>query len=238
MTNYYIKKSTLSGSIIAPPSKSHSLRAILFASLARGKSTIHNCLQSPDTNAMVTACIQLGAKIKHYDSTVEIIGFAGKPKLPDDVIDVGNSGQVLRFVAAIAALIDGYVVITGDHSVRYNRPVQPLIDGLSCLGANCVSMKADGHAPLIIKGPTSPGTAVLNGEDSQPVSGLLISSAFMNGATTIQVTNPGEKPWVGVTLNWFDRMGIKYNNKNFEEYTIEGGSSINGFEYTAQSVGI
>ena len=40
MNSYLIKKSVLKGEIVIPPSKSHSMRAILFASLAKGKSTL------------------------------------------------------------------------------------------------------------------------------------------------------------------------------------------------------
>ncbi len=232
MASYRIGYSQLSGSIAAPPSKSHSLRAILLASMARGKSIISNCLQSPDVVAMIDACSKLGAHIEQKDSGIEIVGVAGKPQLPDDVINAGNSGQVLRFVAAIAALIDGYVVLTGDHSVRYNRPVQPLMEGLTQLGATCISIKNDNYAPLIIKGPIASGSIVLDGEDSQPVSGLLIASALLPGTTKIRVRNPGEKPWVALTLSWFDRLGIKYRNENFSYYTVEGGSVIHGFTYT------
>ena len=49
---------------------------------------------------------------------------------------------------------------------------------------------------------------------------------------TITVTNPGEKPWIGVTLAWFDRLGISYSNNDFEHYTLQGGHAFSAFEYT------
>ena len=150
--------------------KSHTMRALLFASMASGQSIIRNALSSPDVEAMINACRQLGAQITCYTDYIEIQGVAGKPKIPDDVINAGNSGQVLRFVACIAALTASYTVITGDHSVRFNRPIRPLIDGLTELGAECYSTKMDDHAPIIIKGPLKPGVTTLDGADSQPVS--------------------------------------------------------------------
>jgi len=232
MKSFKIKTSTLAGRITAPPSKSHSMRAILFASMASGESIITNCLASPDVDAMISACQQLGAVIKRDDNTLVITGVAGKPSLPDDVIDAGNSGQVLRFVAAISALIDGHVIFTGDHSVRHNRPIQPLLDGLSQLGATCISTKNDGHAPAIIKGPIHAGEVTIHGQDSQPVSGLLIAAAFLEGKTVINVTHPGETPWIGLTLSWFDRLGIEYQNNNFEKYIVHCNSVIDSFNYT------
>ncbi len=224
--------SVLSGSITASPSKSQTMRAILFATMASGMSVIRNVLASPDVDAMIKACSKLGAKIIQTGNVLEISGVSGKPKIPDDIIDAGNSGQVLRFIGAIASLIDGYTVLTGDHSVRFNRPVRPLMDGLINLGAECYSTKNDDHAPIIIKGPISGGSTILDGADSQPVSAILMAAVFLSGTTDILVKNPGEKPWVNLTLSWLDRFGIHYTNDNFEHYTVTGNTTISGFEYT------
>lgn len=232
MKKLLVTPGKLSGSITAPPSKSHTMRALLFASMAKGCSIIRNALVSPDVDAMMIACKNLGAKITHHGTHLEIQGVAGKPKTPDDVINAGNSGQVLRFIAGIAALAEGYTVITGDHSVRFNRPVRPLIDGLTGLGAQCYSSKLDDHAPLIIKGPLQAGMTSLDGEDSQPVSALLIAAAFLQGTTHLTVKNPGETPWVNLTLRWLERVGVAYTQDNFENYSITGKPVIDAFDYT------
>jgi 3-phosphoshikimate 1-carboxyvinyltransferase len=231
MQNYNVHPSALSGSISAPPSKSHTLRAILFAALAEGKSIIYDYLPSPDAVAMINACCLLGAEIIADNTSLIINGVNGKPKTPANIIDAGNSGQVLRFVAAVAALTENYTVLTGDHSVRYNRPIKPLLAALTQLAVFCATTKGDEYAPIIIKGPLQAGVARLNGADSQPVSGLLIAAAFIKGKTEIQVDDPGEKPWLGLTLNWFDRLGIRYENYNFEKYIMHGDASYAGFEY-------
>lgn len=234
MMRYTVTASRLAGEIHAPPSKSHSLRAILFASLAEGTSIIQDCFNSPDALAMIHACRLMGAEISYCgdDMTrMTIRGVNGKPMLPTDIIDCGNSGQVLRFIGAIAGLVNGYTVLTGDHSIRFNRPLLPLLSGLEQLGAVCISTKNDGHAPVIIRGPISPGEIQMDGQDSQPVSGLLIACAFLNGKTRLRVDNPGEKPWVQLTLSWFDKLGIRYHNDNFNQYTLNGNAHITGFEY-------
>lgn len=230
--NLLVKPSSLEGKVFIPPSKSHSMRAILFGSLAKGETIVKQYLPSPDSIAMIDACRKLGAKILIQKDTLIIDGVAGKPKLPDDVIDAQNSGQVLRFVGAIAGLIDGYTIISGDHSIRTNRPVQPLLDGLKHLGAFAVSSKEDGFAPIIIKGPLKPGKTALDGEDSQPVTALLIASSFLDGKTEITVTNPGEKPWIELTLHWLDFLGISCENEKYEKYTVQGKESYSGFHYS------
>lgn len=218
-----------------PPSKSHTLRALLFGLMGKGKSIIRNPLVSPDTQAMCQAIAQFGATIVCYPDRWEVEGTAGKLKPAEDVIQAGNSGQILRFIAALAALQENYTVITGDHSIRHNRPIAPLLDALTQLGALASSTRLDGYAPIVVRGPIQPGTASLSGEDSQPVSALLIAASFLKGTTEIHVENPGERPWIDLTLYWLDRLGISYENRDYQHYTLFGHADYEGFDIVIPS---
>lgn len=231
MPHACVSQSVLTGTMTIPASKSQTLRSILFASLASGVSRIKNPLDSPDTYAMIQACIQIGAQINAFDNELEIIGVNGQPKTPDDIIDAGNSGQVLRFIGAIAGLNHGYTVITGDHSIRYNRPVAPLLSGLQQLGCVAISTKQDGKAPIVIKGPMRGGRIEIEGQDSQPVSGLIIASAFAPLPITIHVLHSGEHEWVALTLSWLSRLGIPYQAHGFHDYQLLGKARYSGFSY-------
>lgn len=220
----------LSGQIAIPTSKSHTIRSLFFAMMAKGKSRIEHPLPSPDTVAMLDAVRSLGAIIDMEQDTLIIDGCSGQLQSAEDVIQCGNSGQVLRFIGAIAALSESYTILTGDASIRHNRPVMPLLSALTQLGATAVSARLDGYAPIIVKGPLKGGKATLDGRDSQPVSALLMLGAFT--PLELHVTNPGEKPWVALTLDWFDRLGIAYENHEFTHYKMKGHSHLKGFEYT------
>jgi 3-phosphoshikimate 1-carboxyvinyltransferase len=231
MSQYIVQQSALMGSIAVPPSKSHSLRAILFASLSKGKSMIHGYLNSPDIEAMITACRLFGAKIEVFREKLEIEGVDGQITKTEDVIHAGNSGIVLRFCSCVGALAPFPVVITGDESIRHQRPMQALLDGLAQLGVRAVSMRGDGYAPIIIEGPLKPGKAVISGEDSQVVSALLIAGAFAEGPVELEVHNAGEKPWVALTLDWLDRLKIDYERRDFDWFRLKGNSRCARFEY-------
>lgn len=231
MTDLHITPSQLSGTIVAPPSKSHSIRAILCGTMAQGTSKIEGILPSPDIDAAINAGRQLGAIIEVHGQNLEICGVAGRPKTPSDVINAGNSGIVLRFVGALAALTNGYTVLTGDHSVRTLRPVQPLIEGLQGLGAFACSTRNNERAPIIVRGPLHPGTTHLQGQDSQPVSALLLAAPFIEGTTVIRVQDPGELPWIRVTLNWLDRLQVPYLVKADGHYEVYGPYHYAGFHY-------
>ena len=232
MTNYRIHPGSIKGKVEIPPSKSHTLRAILFGFMGKGKTTIYNYLPSPDTTAMIEAGRQFGATIKVFPNYIDIEGVASIPKGPKNVINAGNSGQVLRFIGALGALSKNYTVITGDFSIRNNRPVQPLLKGLNGLGVFAKSMCLNGLAPILIKGTMKGGKTRLDGSDSQPVSGLLIASAFAKGKTEIYVDNPGEKPWIDLTLYWLNKLGLSCKHTNYTHYELTGNGHYKGFSYT------
>ena len=232
MVKFHISPSILQGSIVIPSSKSQTLRAIFFALMGKGTSQIHKYLSSPDTYAILRAVEMLGVKIRQTNTTLWIEGTNGKLQSPKNVIDVGNSGLVLRLIGALASLLPTYTVITGDNSICSLRPIQPLLSALQLLQADARSMYLNGFAPICIKGPLRPGSTKLCGRESQPGSALLMTACFLEGQSHIQVTNPGEKPWVDLTLHWLKKLGTKIEHRNHKEYWIPGKTQYEGFEYT------
>jgi 3-phosphoshikimate 1-carboxyvinyltransferase len=221
----------LRGQVRIPPNKSHSFRALIMAALAEGKSRILAPTVSNDWMRGVETLEMFGAEVHpKADNVWEILGTAGKLQTPDDVVDCGNSGITLRFFAALAACCEGYTVLTGDHSLRHIRLCQPLVDALNDLGAWAVCTKGDGHAPVTVRGRLKGGQVEIDGMDSQPISALLIASALADAPTEISVRRPGEKPWVGVTLDWLRRCGVEHSHEGFERYRVRGRSVWGGFE--------
>ena len=151
---------------------------------------------------MISACQLIGAKITLSSDEIAIMGTGGAIYPPDDVIDTGNSGIVLRFLTALGALSSHPIVLTGDHSIRTLRPMQPLLDALSTLGATAISTRHNGFAPIIVQGPIKGGITHVKGADSQHVSALLIAGVFCPEPLQIVVKDPGEKPWVALTFGF------------------------------------
>ena len=145
-----VDNSKLHGELYAPPSKSYTHRAITIGSLSH-QSTIHRPLLSADTEATIRACEMFGASIEKKNNKLEINGIDGAPHVPEDVINVENSGTTLRFMTALATLTDGVTVLTGDRSVR-TRPNGPLLKVLQNLGVDVFSTRNNGRAPLVVKG--------------------------------------------------------------------------------------
>lgn len=231
MNTIVIQSNLLSERVTCPPSKSHTLRAILFASLAEGVSLIQNPLVSPDTVAMIKACKALGADIEEMGGVLRISG-RQKTKLQSRFIDAGNSGQVLRFVAAVSALSGDYVELTGDHSVQTRRICLPLLEALKQRGAFASSLNGNGRAPIAIQGPIQPGEIEMDGQDSQPVSAMLIACSLLPGMSCIRIKNAGETPWLALTLDWLKRLNVRYETIGWQQISIWGQSAFPSFEYS------
>ena len=188
MRTYKVSPSSICGNVLIPPSKSHSLRAILLASVAQGTSEIHNYLVSPDTDAVIQACRQLGAKIKRTPKTLYISG-TSFPSFPDHtVINAGNSGIALRFLTALACMFSKNITLTGSPYLQ-RRPMAPLIQALENFGA---SFTFSTHAPLpfSLNGPLCSGYTDVDGSDSQFASALALACSLADGYFFFTILNP------------------------------------------------
>jgi 3-phosphoshikimate 1-carboxyvinyltransferase len=235
MKTLIASQSELTGRVRMPGSKSHTIRAIALAAMAEGKSVIRRPLDSLDAQSAVRCYRGLGAKIdiEAGDSvnpvwTVEGVG--GKPVVPENVIDVGNSGTSLRLALGSAALIDrGTIVFTGDHQIR-RRPAGPLIKSLNDLGARVWSTRENNLPPFVVQGRLTGGKTEMEAISSQYLSALLLSCPLAEGDSEIVLTLLNEQPYVEMTLAWLDRLGVRYTNNNFKSFAIPGGQRYAGFD--------
>ncbi len=226
---FIVKRSTLQGTIQIPGNKSASARAIVLGGLAEGVSRVSNPLPGLDSFSIVAMMRALGANIDTSNPQEWVFdGVANQPKVPSCVLDAGNSGTGYYLLTAIASLIDGYSVITGDYQIC-RRPAQPLIGALNDLGAQVFSTRNAGVAPLVIKGPLKGGRTKLPGINSQWLSPLLIAGTLSQEAVTIIEDNLMERPYVDMTMAWMKLAGAKCSHKNYEEFNVPGGQRYKAF---------
>ncbi|MCE5199317.1 MAG: 3-phosphoshikimate 1-carboxyvinyltransferase [Armatimonadota bacterium] len=227
-----VNNSKLAGTVDIPGSKSHTIRAVAIASLAEGDSVIRRPLAASDTLAAVEAYSRLGAGVRTQE---DWLVSGGRLSVPDDVIDVGNSGTTLYIALGSACLVDGVSVFTGDEQIR-RRPAGPLIEALNGLGARVESTRGNGMAPIIVHGPMKGGEIRLDGsKTSQYLSSLLINCPLAEGNSVIEVDNLTERPYVEMTLRWIEEQGISVKNEDFRRFTIPGGQAYKPFNRAVPS---
>ena len=217
-----------------PGSKSHTIRAVAIASLAEGRSIIRNPLISADTHAAVYTYRALGAEIDTSNPEIwEVNGTGCQITPPNEQIYVGNSGTTLRIAMGSAALATSgqTTILTGDKQIQ-TRPLDPLIEALNDLGANCTSLRNNGKAPVKIEGKIKGGRTSISATTSQYLSSLLLCTPMAPNDTEIDVTLLNEPGYVQMTLDWLDRQQIKYENDNMNFFRIKGGQKYTGFNRT------
>jgi len=226
---FIVSQSNLAGAIRIPGNKSATARAIVIGGLAEGTSRVRNPLPGIDSFSIISMMRSLGAKIATSRQEEWVLeGVANRPQVPGCVLDVGNSGTGYYLVAAIAALIDGYSVVSGDYQICY-RPAQPLIDALNDIGAKVFSTRNSGTAPLVIKGPMKGGKTSLPGINSQWLSPLLIAGALTPDGITVHVEDLKERPYVSMTMGWMKKAGVRATHENYEVFTVPGKQRYTGF---------
>lgn len=227
-TNLVCTRSHLSGSVVIPGSKSHTIRAVAIASLADGDSRIERPLESEDARASIVAYRALGADIETGVDEWHVRGFGGAPKAPENIIDVANSGTTMRIAMGSCALVrDGAAVLTGDGQIR-RRPCGPVAKSLTDLGAKAWSTRGTGCPPMVVEGRLRGGETTLEAVSSQYLTSLLMAAPLADGDTTITVALLNEGPYVEMTLDWLRRQGIVVEQEGATpgkdlRYHIRGG---------------
>lgn len=141
--------SGLKGEIVIPSDKSISHRAVMFASLAVGKTKITNFSKGADCHSTLKVFSQLGIEYEFLSEQDLIISASGKLKTPQKDLNCGNSGTTMRLVSGILAGQNFNSVLFGDESLS-KRPMKRVIEPLSLMGAEIVSNEF--KAPLKIYG--------------------------------------------------------------------------------------
>ena len=204
--NCKVEKSKIRGEINCPSNKSYTHRGIFLASLAGNNSKVENVLLSADTKATIEACKKFGAVIEVNDSDI-IVKKSIKIGINVPEINTENSGTTIRIAVGIASLFSEEITLTGDASLQ-KRPMQPLLDALSSIGAKCSS--TNGNPPIKIKGSIIGGDIRIPGNlSSQFISSLLISAPLTKNG--INLTIEGDlvsKPYLDATIATMRKFGV------------------------------
>lgn len=225
-----VRRSALSGTIAIPPSKSHTIRALVVATLAEGLSTIREPLMSGDGKSALAAAAAMGATVDHDDNVITIRGTGGGHDGGEETVYLANSGTSMRLFASVAALGDRPRTFDGDASLR-SRPMRPLLGALEELGASTGILSQTGDVPFTIHGPIRGGATRVAGGTSQFLSSLLLVAPLLEGDTTIVVDRLNERPYVEITLWWLDKMGIRYAvSDDFTTFTVAGGQAYDAID--------
>ncbi len=210
---------SLRGEIIVPGDKSISHRAVMFASLAQGKSRIRGLLRGEDCLSTIRAFKNLGIEIVDKSIDELIIYGSGLDGLHEsnDMIDCGNSGTTMRLMSGILAAQPFFSILTGDQYLR-KRPMGRVIGPLSEMGAKILGREDHSKAPLAIDGgglhPTEYHSPIAS---AQVKSAVLLAGMQIDGTTTVYEPH--------LSRDHSERM-LRYFGAELESFS--GGAKVKG----------
>jgi 3-phosphoshikimate 1-carboxyvinyltransferase len=178
----------LRGSYTPPADKSISHRAALFGAMADEPVTVTNYLDSADTRSTLGALLTLGAGIEEEGDgrlLVRGVGLHAPLEATGGLLDVGNSGTLMRLLPGwLAGQPGGVWTLDGDASIR-RRPVDRIVEPLTALGAT-VEAREGRLPPFTVHGAELHGVVYdVPVASAQVKSCVLIAGMLASGSTTV-----------------------------------------------------
>jgi len=229
-----IQPSLLTGTILAPASKSSMQRACAAALLRMGETVIRHPGHSNDDKAALGVIRDLGAAVSELPDGSLLVKSQGVTPSALEV-NCGESGLGLRMFAPIIALSDKTIRVRGEGSL-VRRPMDFFDEIFPLLGIRVVSN--GGKLPLVIQGPLQPRNIEIDGSlSSQFLTGLLFAFAAAGagrGDVSIRVRDLKSKPYIDLTLAVMKHFGWDVEHRNYEEFLFPVERRAGQREYTVE----
>jgi 3-phosphoshikimate 1-carboxyvinyltransferase len=181
----------LRGEIEPPADKSISHRSAILGAMAEEPVRVRNYLEAADTTSTLNAMRELGALVEQRGDEVVIRGVGlREARVPEEPIDVGNAGTLMRLLPGWLAAQDGRsFTLDGDASIR-RRPVDRIREPLELMGARIDA--TDGRLPpFTVHGARLHSIAYeLPVASAQVKSCTMLAALAADGATTITEPAP------------------------------------------------
>ena len=215
--------------------KSLSIRWILLASQAKGKSRAYNLLRSLDVMSALDCLKKLGIKVKLNRSYCEIVGgglntFSTKKKI---TLNAGNSGTLGRLILGLLTHHKSKVKIIGDKSLS-KRDFSRVIFPLKKFGAK-FRYKSNYKLPIEIQGTSNPKPInyIETKGSAQCKSTVMLAALNTSGQTTIKAKK--SRDHTEILFKHLKVPLILKKNKKFDLIKINGKKQFSGFNYKIPS---
>ena len=217
----------LKGTLRVPGDKSISHRSIIFGSLAKGVTKIHNILRGEDVLSTIQAFREMGVKIEDKGNLVEIkgCGFDGL-HAPKNPLNMGNSGTSMRLISGVLAGCNFSVQMIGDDSLS-KRPMDRIALPLRQMGVNISGQTSRELPPLVVHGTSDlqPIRYPLPMASAQVKSALIFAALQAKGESVII-----EKE---ITRNHTEDMLLQFGGElkvNGKEIRVQGKQELKAQE--------
>jgi 3-phosphoshikimate 1-carboxyvinyltransferase len=242
-----IPKSTpTNATVLAPPSKSYSVRALLLAAMAQGATTVTNCLDADDTRYALEALRTIGYDVHGSIANGVTIGERVSMSAGEVPIFVGNAGTAMRFFSGWLAFTPGRFLLHGEARM-HDRPIGDLVAVLTQIGGEVEYVEKEGYPPLRIRGKKMRGgfdVSISAATSSQFVSALMLGGATLPDGITLRIAELASGPYIDITADILATFGadvtvegttirVRASHLSRDEYRVEGDYSSASYWFAA-----
>ena len=215
--------------------KSLSIRWVLLASLAKGKSRSTNLLRSDDVKASINVIKTLGIKVKLKKNFCEIYGkgLDGYKYKKNIILDAKNSGTLGRLILGLLVNSDKEIKIIGDKSLS-KRDFKRVADPLKKFGVK-FKLTKNRSLPLNILGTKNlrPIKYYENRGSAQCKSSIIFAGLRTEGTTIIKAKK--SRDHTEILCKYLKLPVHLLKKKNYDLIKIKKATSINSFNYNIPS---
>lgn len=220
MTKHIIK-STATGTVVAPPSKSYAHRMLICAGLSNQDCKVENIQLSNDIIATLNCLEALGVSSKYDEASNTVYVKANGNK--KELFDCLESGSTLRFFIPIASVLSEKAKFVGSKRLL-ERGVEVYEEVFK---KNNVLFEKTENV-INICGKLKSGNYQVKGNiSSQYISGLLFSLPLLDGDSTIEIIPPIESiDYILITIDVLAKFGINIiNDLKHHKLVIKGNQT-------------
>ena len=211
--------------------KSLSIRWVLLASLADGKSKSFNLLKSDDVKASIDAIKKLGINVKLKKNFCEINGkgLNGYKYRKNIVINAKNSGTLGRLILGLLANCDEKIKIIGDKSLS-KRDFKRVTDPLRKFGVK-FKLTNNKNLPLTILGSKNlkPIKYNENKGSAQCKSSVIFAGLRTKGTTVVKAKK--SRNHTELLCKYLKLPVSLSRKKNYDLIRIKKAEKIKSFNY-------
>ena len=210
--------------------KSISIRCVLMASQAIGRSRIYNLLESEDVISALNSIKKLGIKFKKEKNYYEIFGCGinGYKTNKNITINAGNSGTLARLILGLLINSKKKIKIIGDKSLS-KRDFSRVTEPLKLFGVKIITNKKSLPVEIVGSEFLRPIKYIEKLGSAQCKSSIMLGAIKTPGTTIIKAKKSRNHTEL---IFEFLKIPIKFRKKKqYDLIEVTGPSNFGGFEY-------
>lgn len=239
MDTYEVKKieKPFHVQVTVPGSKSMTNRALLMAALSDGRTKLSGILFSDDSRHFLSSLKSLGFEVifDEKECSAEVVGCSGNIPVKNGRVYVGSAGTAARFLTAMLALSDGEYEIDASSQMA-KRPMKPLFDALTAMGAEFTYLKEEGFLPVKVKGSAAlvRSVSIDISKSTQFLSALLMTAPMLKNGLDIRITSEKtDGAYIRITRKMMEEFGCEVFYDG-HDYHIRAGQAYKSGNYVVE----